>query len=107
MLKIFKKNKIPKRAALLQSNIDFEVLPRTTLLSSALSKGIDWPHRCKVGSCGTCKCRVVSGKVKPNIDFSYTLKQEELDKGFILACQSELISDIEVEINLNKNKERK
>jgi len=107
MLKIFKKNKIPKRATLLQGNIDFEVLPRTTLLSSALSEGIDWPHRCKVGSCGTCKCRVVSGKVKPNIDFSYTLKQEELDKGFILACQSELISDIEVEINLNKNKERK
>ena len=107
MLKIFKKNNIPKRAALLQSNIDFEVLPRTTLLSSALSEGIDWPHRCKVGSCGTCKCRVVSGKVKPNIDFSYTLNQEELDKGFILACQSELISDIEVEINLNKNKERK
>ena len=107
MLKIFKKNKISKRAALLQSNIDFEVLPRTTLLSSALSEGIDWPHRCKVGSCGTCKCRVVSGKVKPNIDFSYTLNQEELDKGFILACQSELISDIEVEINLNKNKERK
>ena len=107
MLKIFKKNKIRKRAALLQSNINFEVLPRTTLLSSALSEGIDWPHRCKVGSCGTCKCRVVSGKVKPNIDFSYTLNQEELDKGFILACQSELISDIEVEINLNKNKEKK
>ena len=107
MLKIFKKKRLPKRAAHLQSNIDFEVLPRTTLLSSALSEGIDWPHRCKVGSCGTCKCRVVSGKVKPNIDFSYTLNQEELDKGFILACQSELISDIEVEINLNKNKERK
>ena len=106
MLKIFKKNKIPKRAALLQSNINFEVLPRTTLLSSALSKGIDWPHRCKVGSCGTCKCRVVSGEVKPNIDFSYTLNQEEIDAGFVLACQSELLSDVEIEINI-KNKEKK
>ena len=105
MLKIFKKNKIPKRAALLQSNINFEVLPRTTLLSSALSEGINWPHRCKVGSCGTCKCKIISGEIKPNIDFSYTLKQEELDAGFILACQSELISDIEVEININ-NKEK-
>jgi hypothetical protein len=35
------------------------------------------------------------------------LKKEELNAGFILACQSELISDIEVEIDLNQKKEKK
>jgi CDP-4-dehydro-6-deoxyglucose reductase len=107
MLSILRKKKIPRRAELLSNNISFDVLPAKTLLSSALSEGIDWPHRCKVGSCGTCKCKIISGKIKPNIDFGYTLKKEELEAGFILACQSELISDIEVEIDLNKKKEKK
>jgi xylene monooxygenase electron transfer component len=87
---------------LIGDNLRFQVEPGSTLLSSALVQGIQWPHKCKVGSCGTCKCKIVSGKVKSNIDLGYVLDPEQLKQGFVLACQSELTSDIEVEVTLKK-----
>ena len=68
------------------------------LLKAALENGINWPYNCRVGSCGTCKCKLVSGKIKPLNDFSYVLTKEEMDAGYILACQTMLKSDIEVEV---------
>src|SRR5690606_30736930 len=44
------------------------------------------------------KCRLVSGNIKPLNDFSYVLNGDELDEGYILACQTMLRSDIEVEV---------
>lgn len=70
------------------------------LLKSALDAGMPWPYSCRVGSCGTCRARLISGKIKPLIDFSYVLDKEDLDAGMILACQTQLRSDIEVEIEL-------
>ena len=46
------------------------------LLKAALENGINWPYNCRVGSCGTCKCKLVSGKIKPLNDFSYVLTKE-------------------------------
>jgi CDP-4-dehydro-6-deoxyglucose reductase len=70
------------------------------LLTAALEAGLDWPHDCRVGSCGTCRCLLRSGKVKRLTDFSYTLPPEEIARGMILACQSRLQSDVTVEIAL-------
>ncbi|MCB1789331.1 MAG: 2Fe-2S iron-sulfur cluster binding domain-containing protein [Gammaproteobacteria bacterium] len=70
------------------------------LLKAALDAGIAWPHNCRVGSCGQCRSRLVSGKIKELNDFSYVLSKEELDAGMILACQTCLRSDIEVEVSL-------
>jgi len=36
------------------------------LLQTALEAGIPWPHDCRVGSCGSCKCRLVEGKINPS-----------------------------------------
>lgn len=70
------------------------------LLTAALEAGLDWPHDCRVGSCGTCRCVLRKGQVKPLTDFVYTLSAEELRAGTILACQSLLKSDVEVEVTL-------
>ena len=70
------------------------------LLKAALAAGIAWPHSCRVGSCGTCRARLISGKIKPLVDFSYTLEDADLDAGMILACQTCLRSDIEIEVAL-------
>lgn len=70
------------------------------LLKAALDAGIPWPYSCRVGSCGTCRARLVSGKIKPLVDFSYTLEEDALNEGMILACQTCLRSDIEVEVEL-------
>ncbi len=80
-----------------------DVAAGDNLLNAALNAGIAWPHNCRVGSCGTCRCRLRSGTIKPLNDFSYVLDDAELDAGMILACQSRLKSDIELEIDLEPN----
>ena len=54
------------------------------LLKAALDQGLAWPYNCRVGSCGTCRCRLKSGKIKPLNDFSYVLNKDEMDFGMIL-----------------------
>lgn len=72
------------------------------LLKAALAAGLDWPHDCRVGSCGTCKCHLKSGKIKELADFSYVLDDKQLNEGMILACQTRLMSDIVVEVELGE-----
>ena len=71
-----------------------------TLLQAALDQGLTWPHSCRVGSCGTCRCRVTKGKIRSLTDFSHVLFPEDLKSGVVLACQSKLKSDIQVEVEL-------
>ena len=104
MFGLFTKKNKDFIASVNENSFEVKVIKGKTLLSSALDQGIDWPHRCKVGSCGSCKCKIISGKIKPQIDFAYVLDQDELDAGYVLACQSELKSDIEVEVII-KNKQ--
>jgi len=75
------------------------------LLKAALSAGLAWPHDCRVGSCGTCRCRLVKGKIKPLADFSYVLDGAQLKDGMILACQTALKSDVEIEVELGADDE--
>lgn len=70
------------------------------LLNAALDAGLDWPHDCRVGSCGTCRCVLKSGHIKALTDFVYTLDPEDLREGTILACQALLKSDVVVEVSL-------
>jgi len=73
------------------------------LLTAALDAGLDWPHDCRVGSCGTCRCLLKSGRIKPLTDFVYTLSPEDIRAGAILACQSLLKDDVVVEIKLGSD----
>jgi len=74
------------------------------LLASALGQGIKWPHLCRVGSCGTCRCKLIKGKISPEIDFENILDQEQLKDGYILACKSSVRTDLMVEVNLQNVK---
>jgi toluene methyl-monooxygenase electron transfer component len=84
--------------ATLSGGQQITVKPGENLLKAALEAGIAWPHNCRVGSCGECRSQLLSGKIKALNDFSYVLSKEELDAGMILACQSCLRSDIEIDV---------
>jgi len=58
----------------------------TTILDAALQQGADLPYACKGGMCCTCKARLLEGEV--HMDVHWGLEQEEIDKGYILTCQS-------------------
>lgn len=105
MFGFFKRNKGPFNAKILPLGKTISVKGGSSenLLKVALENGIKWPYNCRVGSCGSCKCKLVSGQIKPLNDFSYVLSGEELDQGYILACQTMLRSDIEVEVPIETN----
>ena len=88
-------------ATLTSSGHVVEVKGGENLLQAALQAGLEWRHDCRVGACGTCRCRLVEGEIKPLSDFAYVLTMEELNEGMILACQTELISDVVVEVELD------
>ncbi len=71
------------------------------LLSAALEAGLAWPHDCRQGTCSTCRCQIISGKIKARTDFETVLTPAELKEGWVLACQSELRRDIEVRVELS------
>ncbi len=70
-----------------------------TLLQSALDAGLPLAHSCRVGSCGSCKCRLLSGQVQELTDSSYVLTLEDIEAGYILACQSRPKSDLHLHVN--------
>lgn len=75
------------------------VLPDETLLLAALRQDIHIPSICRVGGCGTCKCKLKDGKVEELTETAYLLSEKEIADGFILACQSRLRSDVKIELD--------
>ncbi len=102
----FFKNKKQDLIAKVNGSEMLTVKAGDNLLKTALEADLAWPHDCRVGSCGQCKCRLVEGKIKPLADFSYVLDGDDLQNGYILACQTQLKTEIEVEVELLSESER-
>jgi 3-ketosteroid 9alpha-monooxygenase subunit B len=65
---------------------------QSKLLDLLLAKGLDAPYSCRQGDCSACACKLIEGDVtmlKNNV-----LEQEDLDDGWILACQSLPVSNV-------------
>lgn len=89
------------------NGVPITVTPRETLLQAALRQGIDFPHSCRVGGCATCKCRLLEGRVKELTRTGYVLSDQDLDRGYILACQAVPQTDVAVEVDLAGQQTRK
>jgi 3-ketosteroid 9alpha-monooxygenase subunit B len=64
----------------------------TKLLDLLLGQGLDAPYSCREGNCSACSCRLVEGEVRM-LD-NKVLEQEDLDEGWVLACQSLPVTDV-------------
>jgi ring-1,2-phenylacetyl-CoA epoxidase subunit PaaE len=57
-----------------------------SILDAALKQGADLPYACKGGVCTTCKAKLIEGKVI--MDVNWGLEPDEVERGYILTCQS-------------------
>ena len=62
-----------------------------TVLDGAAATRGDLPFACKGGVCGTCRAQVTDGEV--DMRRNYALGEDEVERGFVLTCQSFPVSD--------------
>ena len=66
-----------------------------TILSAARAQGVVLPSSCANGLCGTCKSKLVSGKV--DMQHNGGIRQREIDAGQILPCCAKPLGDVVIE----------
>jgi len=59
---------------------------KETVLEAGLRQGLELPYSCKGGVCSTCRVMLLEGEV--DMDIHYALEDYEIERGFILMCQS-------------------
>ncbi|MBW1980908.1 MAG: DUF4445 domain-containing protein [Deltaproteobacteria bacterium] len=74
-----------------------EVAAGNTLLEAAGEAGVYINSLCGgEGVCGKCRVQITKGEVKPDSHSIRFLSREEIQEGFVLACQTEVHADLEV-----------
>lgn len=75
----------------------FEVRPSQTVLEAAIDAGINLPYGCRNGACGSCKAKLISGKVMQNDYQSSAMTDAELAAGNALLCCAMALEDLTIE----------
>jgi ring-1,2-phenylacetyl-CoA epoxidase subunit PaaE len=75
----------------LSSRVESPVAANEAILDAALRVRGDVPFACAGGVCGTCRARLVEGTVRMTQNFA--LEPEELERGYVLTCQSHPTTD--------------
>ncbi len=70
----------------LSSTVESPVSANESILNAALRVRSDVPFACAGGVCGTCRARLIEGKVQ--MTENYALEPDELERGYVLTCQS-------------------
>ncbi len=82
---------------LLPSGREFEVDAGETILEVAIRQGIGLPYGCRDGACGSCKSRLVEGRVVLREHQHKALSIAEEEAGLILTCCARPLADCVVE----------
>ncbi len=61
------------------------------VLDGVLAVRADAPYACRGGVCGTCRAKVVEGRVE--MDTSWALEPDEVAQGYVLTCQAHPVTD--------------
>ncbi|MEY2653345.1 MAG: hypothetical protein RLZZ524_372 [Pseudomonadota bacterium] len=64
----------------------FEVVRDEAILSAAIRQGIGLPYGCKDGACGSCKSRLIEGRVIHGAHQLKALSAAEEEAGLVLTC---------------------
>jgi len=79
------------------SGREFSARDEQTVLGAALGAGITLPHGCKNGACGSCKGKLLSGRVFHNPHLRVALSLAEEAQGLALFCCAHPQTDLVIE----------
>ncbi|MCR4301845.1 MAG: CDP-6-deoxy-delta-3,4-glucoseen reductase [Sulfuricaulis sp.] len=68
-----------------------------TVLAAALRQGVMLPYSCRNGACGTCKGKLISGKVDYGTYEAKAMSVAEKENGYALFCQARPLSNLVIE----------
>lgn len=80
------------KVELTKSGVTVECAPNQFILDAGIAAGLRLPSSCRKGLCGTCKTKLVSGKV--DMKHGGGIRQREIDQGLFLPCCSKPLSDL-------------
>jgi toluene monooxygenase electron transfer component len=78
---------------------DFEARPGERVLYAGLRAGIDLPYECATGTCGTCKAKLLSGRVNDRWPGAPGRKFVKPEAGEFLMCQCAAEEPLTLEVS--------
>ena len=79
------------------AGLAFEVVRDEAILPAAIRAGVGLPYGCRDGACGSCKCRLLEGRVIHGVHQAKALSAAEEQAGWILTCCATPQTDCVVE----------
>lgn len=85
------------QVSLKKSGTEFTVEPSETVLDAALRNGYMLPYSCRSGSCGSCKAKLLSGRIEYRTPQAGILSEADHAQGTVLLCQAHPLEDLVVD----------
>jgi CDP-4-dehydro-6-deoxyglucose reductase, E3 len=79
------------------SGVSFNVDRDEPILAAAIRQGVGLPYGCRDGACGSCKCKVLEGRVIHGTHQSKALSPAEEEAGLTLTCRAAAQTDVVLE----------
>jgi CDP-4-dehydro-6-deoxyglucose reductase len=79
------------------SNREFDVVAGETVLEAAMRSGITLPYGCRNGACGSCKGKILEGRVNYGHHALHILPDFEKKAGYALFCRATPLTDLVIE----------
>ena len=79
------------------SGRSFQVDRDEPILLAAIRQGVGLPYGCKDGACGSCKCRLLEGRVIHGTHQLKALGAAEEEAGLMLSCRAAAQTDLVIE----------
>jgi CDP-4-dehydro-6-deoxyglucose reductase len=86
------------RVSLSKSGRSYRVGSDQSLLDAAFAAGLDLPSSCRRGNCGSCRARLLEGRIEYPLGRPLGLAAAEVADGFVLLCQARARTDVVVDL---------
>jgi CDP-4-dehydro-6-deoxyglucose reductase, E3 len=89
---------MPHQITIVPGDHTFACDDNDTVLAAAMAADLMLPYGCRNGACGTCKGRIVEGRVDYGAHQAATLTDDEKRKGMALFCCAKPLTDLLIEV---------